>query len=54
MADFNINDASTSSKHDSPEQVPGKPCPICGKVVPVNPSAGDPVWTNDNNRMKNS
>jgi hypothetical protein len=52
MADFEINDAATSCKHEG--QVAGKPCPKCGKVLPVDPSAGDPAWKNDGNKPKNA
>jgi hypothetical protein len=42
MADFAINDASTSCKHEG--QVPNTKCKICGKMVPADPSAGADEW----------
>lgn len=50
MADFAINDASTSCKH--PNQVPGQRCTVCGKIVPANPSAMPDEWKGNANNVK--
>jgi|HubBroStandDraft_2_1064218.scaffolds.fasta_scaffold23690_5 hypothetical protein len=54
MADFAINDASTSCKH--PGQAAGQKCTICGKMIPTNPSASPEEWKapDAENRPKNS
>ena len=53
MADNAINDAKTSCTH--PGATPGKKCPVCGKLVPANPSAVAEEWKGDaDHREKHS
>ena len=53
MADNAINDAKTSCTHLN--QVAGKKCTICGKLVPSNPSAMPEEWKGDaDHREKHS
>lgn len=50
MADFAINDATTSCKHEGTQ--PGTKCSKCGKVVPTNPSAMPDEWKGTGNTSK--
>lgn len=53
MADFAINDAKTSCKHEG--QTAGQKCTNCGKLVPTDPSAGPEEWKGEGNtRPKNA
>ncbi len=50
MADFAINDATTSCKHEG--QTAGEVCKICGKLVPADPSAMAEEWKGTGNTTK--
>ena len=42
-----VNDRTpTDCKHDSPNQIPGKACPLCGKMVTAE------EWKGDANNVK--
>jgi hypothetical protein len=50
MADFAINDAKTSCKHEGTQ--PGQKCGTCGKLVPADPGAEAEEWKGTGNTSK--